>query len=65
MEKKRTKVLKAAMKEERVKYKNLENELANANAQVAKLNVLLADKDKRYQDLSSEKMSLEETVIKL
>jgi hypothetical protein len=32
MEKKRTKVLKAALKEERVKFANLENDLSNANA---------------------------------
>jgi hypothetical protein len=32
MEKKRTKVLKSALKEERVKFANLENDLSNANA---------------------------------
>lgn len=65
MEKKRTKILKNALKEDKAKYANLENDLKNEQAQVLKIGGLLADKDKRYKELCDEKMTLEETVIKL
>jgi hypothetical protein len=36
MEKKRVKVLKTALKEEKVKFANLENDLSNCNSQMQK-----------------------------
>ena len=64
IERKKTKVLKQALKQERKDAAALKQEHEKTKAQVVTLNTQLQDKEKRYFDLYQEKMMLEETIIR-
>ena len=64
IEKKKTKVLKQALKEDRKAKEEIEKQLDQAKEQIVKLNSQLQEKEKKYFDLYQEKMMMEETLIR-
>ena len=64
MMKKKLKVLKQALKEERELKVKAEKDLAKANDEIEALKNQVAEKDKRVKDLYQEKMNLEDSLLK-
>ena len=64
LEKKKSKVLKQALKDERKQREELKKELEKVKGSNTQLQQQMADKEKKYFELYQEKMMLEETLIR-